>query len=185
MLYQEQAPRQDAGIVPLEHPTPSREISLKEILMVNGTLLSFIRVSHSSHEPGGHQGVGSQQLRWQSKMDGDQASTHSAQGLPTCRRRWGLHLNTRLPSLQAGPRHGSQRATIHHDGTVGGFAASQVLAAVISQIQDLANALDTRPSRQHSVKWLVRDGIEASCGQIVKVTPCRTKCKTLRGVLQR
>ena len=97
-----------------------------------------------------------------------------------------LHLNTGgLATLQAGRRHRSQRATIHHDGTVGGFAASQVLAAVISQIQDLANALDTRPSRQHSVKWLVRDGIEASSGQIVKVTPCRTKCKTLRGLLQR
>ena len=118
-------------------------------------------------------------------MDGDQASTHSAQGLPTCRRRWGLHLNTRLPSLQAGPRHGSQRATIHHDSTVGGFAASQVLAAVCSLIQDLANVispiqdlanaspasldtrscklLDTRPSRQHSVKWLIIDCIEASC----------------------
>ena len=143
MLYQEQAPRQDARIFPLEHPTPSREISLKEILMVNGTLLSFIRVSHSSHEPGGHQGVGSQQLRWQSKMDGDQASPHSWQGLPRCRRRrWAhLHLNTGLATLHGAGRrrHRSQRATIHHDGTARGFAASQVLAAVSSLIQDLAN----------------------------------------------
>ena len=36
-------------------------------------------------------------------------------------------------------RHRSQRATIHHDGTARGFAASQVLAAVSSLIQDLAN----------------------------------------------
>ena len=99
MLYQEQAPRLDARIIPLELAAPSREVSSKEILMVNGTLLSFIRVSHSSHEPRWHQGVGSHQLRWQSKMDGDQASPHSSQGLPRCRRRWGLHLNTRAANL--------------------------------------------------------------------------------------
>ena len=128
-------------------------------------------------------------------MDGDQASPHSWQGLPRCRRRrWGLHLYT---TLQAGRRrrHRSQRATIHHDGTARGFAASQVLAAASSLIQDLANVsspiqdlanaspalldtrscklLDTRPSRQHSVKWLIMDCIEVSCGKIV--APCKTR----------
>ena len=132
----------------------------------------------------GHQGVESHLLRWQSKMDGDQviAGTFLA-GIAKVLEEEGLAPQyTGLATLQAGRRHRSQRATIHHDDGTGGFIpASQLLASYFSDprsCKHLNEALlssypimsDISLSRQqqHSVKSLsTRDGIEASCGCLI------------------